>query len=181
MPFLGAGRKRPGAGRNQSHGGGSRVEKREKRDVAVMRGDEPGGDIRWRMHLPVSPGLVYAALDSDGGRASFWAESAREFAGVVYFRFINGFEYAGRILLRDAPTVWVVEYFGSPASFTLRSDGAGGTELLLTHEAVPVDDWQEVHAGWLNVLFPLKAYLTFGVDLRNHDPMRTWDEGYADQ
>jgi hypothetical protein len=43
------------------------------------------------------------------------------------------------------------------------------------------DAWHEVHAGWLNVLFPLKAYVAHGVDLRNHDPRRTWDEGYADQ
>ena len=42
-------------------------------------------------------------------------------------------------------------------------------------------EWHDVHAGWLNVLFPLKAMLAFGVDLRNHDPSRSWDQGYADQ
>jgi hypothetical protein len=55
------------------------------------------------------------------------------------------------------------------------------TDLLLTHSGVPEDEWVEVHAGWLNVLFPLKAWLKFGVDLRNHDATRTWDQGYADQ
>ncbi len=34
--------------------------------------------------------------------------------------------------------------------------------------------------GWLNVLLPLKAMLDFGVDLRNHDPTRTWNERYVD-
>ena len=38
-----------------------------------------------------------------------------------------------------------------------------------------------MHAGWLNVLFPLKGYIDHGVDLRNHDPGRAWDDGYADQ
>ena len=146
----------------------------------AMRGDVPGGPIRWRMHLPVAPDAVYAALDSGEGRAGFWAESADEVEGVVHFRFSNGFAYQGRILHRERPTRWSIDYFGSEASFELRSDGAGGTDLLLTHAEVPVGEWQEVHAGWLNVLFPLKAYVAYGVDLRNHDAGRTWDEGYAD-
>jgi uncharacterized protein YndB with AHSA1/START domain len=41
-----------------------------------MRGDRIGGAIRWRMHIPVPPEEVFAALDSDQGPASFWAESA---------------------------------------------------------------------------------------------------------
>jgi len=32
-----------------------------------------------------------------------------------------------------------------------------------------------------NVLFPLKAWLMPGADLRNHDPTRSWDDGYVDQ
>lgn len=31
-----------------------------------------------------------------------------------------------------------------------------------------------MHAGWLNVLFPLKAWLLQGLDWRNDDPTRTW-------
>jgi hypothetical protein len=53
--------------------------------------------------------------------------------------------------------------------------------LSLTHSEVNPEDWNEVHAGWLNVLFPLKAWVGFSVDLRNHDPRRLWDDGYADQ
>ena len=33
----------------------------------------------------------------------------------------------------------------------------GGADLLLTHEGIALEEWNEVHAGWLNVLFPLKA------------------------
>ena len=146
-----------------------------------MRGDEPGGPIRWRMHLAAAPESVFAALDSDEGRAGFWAESAEESEGHIHFRFINGPRYASKILRRHAPHLWAIEYFGAEARFQLTSDGAGGTDLLLTHEGVADDVWNEVHAGWLNVLFPLKAYIVFGVDLRNHDPTRLWDDGYADQ
>ena len=39
----------------------------------------------------------------------------------------------------------------------------------------------EVSAGWLNVLLPMKAWLQYGIDLRNHDPERTWDDGVVDQ
>jgi hypothetical protein len=70
---------------------------------------------------------------------------------------------------------------GGPATFDLSSDGKGGTDMPLTHEGVEPEEWQEVHAGWLNVLFPLKARVVYGIDLRNHDPERSWDQGYADR
>lgn len=146
-----------------------------------MRGDDVGGPIRWRMHLPVPPDRIYAALDSDEGRAAFWAESAVERENLIDFRFVNGNTCQARVLRRQRPAVWAIEYFGGEARFDLTNDGRGGTDLLLTHVGIGSDDWNEVHAGWLNVLFPLKAWLVHGVDIRNHDPTRTWDQGYADQ
>jgi hypothetical protein len=133
------------------------------------------------MHLPVSPERAFAALDSDQGRASFWAEAAVEVDGSIEFRFVNGQTTRSRILDREPPRLFAIDYMGAVARFELTSDGADGTDVLLTHTGVPVAEWHEVHAGWLNVLFPLKAWLAHGVDLRNHDPARTWDEGYADQ
>jgi uncharacterized protein YndB with AHSA1/START domain len=146
-----------------------------------MRDDLPGGPIRWRMHLPVPSQHVYAALDSDEGRAAFWAESAAERDGAVEFRFGNGQTCVAPILERQPPHVWTIEYFGAVARFELTPDGRGGTDLLLTHTGVAPGEWHEVHAGWLNVLFPLKAWVVHRTDLRNHDPARTWDRGYADQ
>jgi uncharacterized protein YndB with AHSA1/START domain len=137
--------------------------------------------IRWRMHIAVPPAKVFAALDSADGRASFWAESASETDGHITFQFISGLSYRSRVLERHAPDLWAIEYFGGRVTFTLSDDGSGGTDLLLTHDGVSERDWNDVHAGWLNVLFPLKAWITFGIDLRNHDPRRSWDEGYADQ
>lgn len=146
-----------------------------------MRGDKVGGPIRWRMHIPVPCDMVFAALNSDEGRASFWAESAIEKEGHVEFRFSNGYSCVSRVLERRPPEHFALDYIGGPVHFELSSDGAGGTDLLLTHDGIEAEDWNEVHAGWLNVLFPLKAWLVHGVDLRNHDSSRSWDQGYADQ
>jgi hypothetical protein len=85
--------------------------------------------------------------------------------------------YDIRILAPEPPSLLVLDYFGSTARFELTPDGAGGTDLSLTHTEVSPEDWNEVHAGWLNVLFPLKAWVGFSVDLRNHDPRRLWDDG----
>lgn len=147
----------------------------------MTHSDSKSGRVRWRLHIQVPPEKVFAALDSDEGRASFWAESAVETGGHVEFRFINGHKCGSRVLERIPPNVLVFDYMGGPARFEMRSDGDGGTDLQLTHEGIEAEEWADVHAGWLNVLFPLKAWLTHGVDLRNHDPERTWDQGYADQ
>lgn len=133
------------------------------------------------MHLAVRPAVVYAALDTAEGRRGFWAESADEAEGHVHFRFINGVSHESKILHREPPNAWAIDYFGGEARFELSPDGSGGTDLLLRHDGVAPDAWQEVHAGWLNVLFPLKASVVHGVDLRNHDVTRLWDDGYADQ
>jgi uncharacterized protein YndB with AHSA1/START domain len=132
------------------------------------------------MHIKVPPERVFATLDSNDGRAAFWAESAVECDGLIEFRFINGVRHQSRIVERRAPHSWAIEYFGGLARFELSPDGRGGTDLQLTHDGVKPEEWTETYAGWLNVLFPLKAWLAHGVDLRNHDPERTWDR-YADQ
>lgn len=140
-----------------------------------------GGTIRWRMHIPTPPEKVFDLLDSDEGRASFWAESAPMSQSVIEFRFVDGTVRKGKVLKRDRPREFAVEYLGGTARFVLAPDGAGGTDLLLTHEGVPLEEWLETYAGWLNVLFPLKAWAAHGIDLRNHDPKRSWRHGYADQ
>jgi uncharacterized protein YndB with AHSA1/START domain len=146
-----------------------------------LKGDRVGGQIRWRMHLPAPPEELYTVLDSDEGRARFWAESAAEVDGFIDFRFVSGDACRSKVLERRPPHVLCIDYFGGPARFELIADGTGGTDLLLTHDGVASEEWHEVHAGWLNVLFPLKGWVVHRVDLRNHDPARTWQRGYADQ
>jgi uncharacterized protein YndB with AHSA1/START domain len=139
------------------------------------------GAIVWRLHLRSAPERVYELLATDAGRASFWAEDAPERNGAVHFHFVNGMRYEGRVLVAAPPERWSVDYFESTAEFTLEPDGSGGTDLTLRNTGVLEADRVEVTAGWLNVLFPLKAVADFGVDLRSHDPTRTWELGYCDQ
>jgi hypothetical protein len=124
---------------------------------------------------------VFATLDSSEGRAAFWAESAIERDGVIEFQFINGYCYGSSVVERRPPHVWAIKYMEGLARFDLVPDGQGGTDVLLTHSGLSPDEWNEVYAGWLNVLLPLKAFLAHGIDLRNHDPNRSWDQGYVDQ
>jgi len=137
--------------------------------------------VRWKLRLKSSPQVVYDKLSTDEGRASFWAESAIEQDGVIHFVFPNQAEWKGRILKNEPPHLFKVEYYGgSITTFKLDPDGSGGTDLTLTDRGVPVEERSEVIAGWVSVLMALKASVDFSVDLRTHDPKRTWDEGYID-
>jgi uncharacterized protein YndB with AHSA1/START domain len=137
--------------------------------------------IQWRLHLNSAPAKVYQMLATAEGRARFWAESAVERAGRIDFRFPDGQSWQGQILENSPPHRFVVEYFGgSITTFELADDGAGGTDLRLTDAGVPAADRVEVIAGWVSVLMALKAAVDFGVDLRNHNPLHTWNQDYAD-
>ena len=127
------------------------------------------------------PQAVFEKLSTDVGRVSFWAESAVEQHGVIDFEFPNQAEWKGRILENVPPEKFQVEYYGgSITTFELNPDGSGGTDLTLTDQGVPEADRTEVIAGWVSVLMALKASVDFGIDLRNHDPKRTWDEGFVE-
>jgi len=95
--------------------------------------------------------------------------------------FPNGLEWIGQIIERTPPKCFIVVYIGgSTTSFDLIPGSAGGTDLTLTDAGVPDEDRAEVIAGWVSVLLALKAAVDFNIDLRNHDPSRTWDEGYVE-
>jgi hypothetical protein len=142
---------------------------------------DPPGPIQWKLHLRAPVEAVYHALTTDEGRASFWAASGEEKQDVIEFRFINGVSHRSRVLEKTSPRLFALEYFGGVARFELEPDGTAATELTLTHSGVPAEEWLETYAGWLNVLLVLKAAVVFGVDLRNHDPRRSWKQGYVDQ
>lgn len=137
--------------------------------------------IQWRLHLRSSPQDVYNLIASSAGRARFWAESAEEQHGVILFRFPGGIEWAGRILANIPFERFSVQYYGNTvATFTLDSDGIGGTDLTLTDMGVFPQYRTEVSAGWVSVLMSLKATADFNIDLRNHDPKRTWNQGFVE-
>lgn len=136
--------------------------------------------VRWNMHLASPPERVFDALATDEGRASFLAETSRTLRNEVHLTFPNGFQYHASILEARRPTVFRLHYLGGPALFELSSDGNGGTDLALTHSGVAPSELAEVSAGWVSVLMTLKARVDHGIDLRNHDSNRSWDQGYAD-
>ena len=74
----------------------------------------------------------------------------------------------------------MVYYGGSITTFELVGDNRGNTELILTDKGVSEADRIEVIAGWVSVLMALKAAVAFGIDLRNHDPARSWEQGFVD-
>ncbi len=83
--------------------------------------------------------------------------------------------------MKDPPASFALEYFGgSEVRFDLAEDGVGGTDLTLTETGIPEPNWAIHLPGWIPVLLGLKAAVDFSVDLRNHDPGRTWDQGYVD-
>lgn len=138
-------------------------------------------EVCWRLHLRSAPEQVWAMLTTDEGRARFWAESAVEANGVIHFRFPNGFQWDARILHAAPARSFAMEYIGgSVTRFALESDSAGGTELTLTDSGVPDAEWEATLAGWVSVLLALKAAADFGVDLRNHDARRTWEQNFVD-
>ena len=137
--------------------------------------------IQWRIHLRSPPEQVHEHLATAEGRSRFWAQSANQEGDQIEFVFSNAQRLQSTVLENDPPHRFALSYFGgSRVTFALESDGAGGTDLTLTEEDVPPDEREANLAGWASVLLTLKAAADFRVDLRNHDPARTWGRGYVD-
>ena len=124
---------------------------------------------------------MFDALTTDSGRACFWAESTRESDGEIWFTFVHGEVGPCPVRTSDRPHRFELVYFGHDVRFDLEPDGRGGTDLTLSTWGFDEAERDDVLPGWLNVLFPLKGHLDFGVDLRNHDPDRSWKQRYVDQ
>ena len=138
-------------------------------------------DVSWRLHLKSAPAVVYKAISSDEGRARFWAESAVEADGRLHFIFPNGQRWQGKVLEVEPPWRFSLEYIDNTVVILeLQGDGRGGTNLQVINRGIVRDSANEVMAGWVSVLLALKAAVDFGVDLRNHDSLRTWDQGFVD-
>ncbi len=136
--------------------------------------------IHWKLHFRSAPQRVYAALTQDKLRSRYWAEQTTESDGSIDYQFLNGIQSRGQIIDSVPDKYFQVTYFDWLVTFELEGDGAGGTDLHMTCEQVPETQRQEAIAGWVSWLMTMKAAVDFEVDLRNHDPKRTWFDGYAD-
>lgn len=138
------------------------------------------GRIIWRIHLASGPDAVFGVLTTDAGRASFWAESAIERDGEIFFSFPNGMQWIAEIYDQQPDHTFSINYFDNQVDFQILPDGAGGTDLTMIDNGSPDPQRWETLTGWVSVLMNLKAVVDRGVDLRNHDAARSWDHGYAD-
>ena len=136
--------------------------------------------IVWRLRLSSPPERVFAAWLNPADHVRFWAERSEPEADGFRLHFIDGTSELCKVTDTASPSHIRMQYFGARVDITLeRVDD--GTDLTLTARDVPEADWQDVNAGWLNVLLPFKAWVDFGVDIRSHDPTRTWRQRYVDQ
>ena len=140
----------------------------------------PTPPVTWRIHCASPPVRVFAALTTPEEHRRFWCERSTRTPEGYLLEFIDGTTSEVEILQRDDDGLFVVRYCGSRTEFRVEAAG-GGTDVTLVATEIPAGDWLDVYAGWLNVLLPLKAWIDFGVDLRNHDPSRTWQQRFADQ
>ena len=120
------------------------------------------------------PSEVYRALSTPLGRSRYWAESAGEHDGVIRFVLSNGRTDGSRIERAVKDELYRLRYFGRTVIFTLTPDESGGTDLTLSCD----DPDGQYDADHVALLLRLKAFVDFGVDLRNHDTSRT--TGYTD-
>lgn len=136
--------------------------------------------IKWKVHCKASTEKVYKLLSTDEGRSKFWAERTKEQNGIIHFEFPNGELYESRIIEEKPPSKFALIYFDSLVTFELSPANSGETDLTVIHENVPASEYEDTKAGWISVLLTLKAYADFGIDIRNHDENRTWNQLYVD-
>jgi uncharacterized protein YndB with AHSA1/START domain len=146
----------------------------------TMGFQEVRGQINWKVHFSSTVGKVFDALTTDKGRKTFWAEETNEKEGYIEFSILNYPKYQSKILERQSPHLFSLEYFGTEITFKLTKTSDNGTDLSLTALTKDEDTRQEMIAGWVSVLMAMKAAVDFGIDLRNHNPSRVWENGYLD-
>ena len=136
--------------------------------------------VACKIHLSSRVEAVFELLTTSAGQERFWVETADENNGVIHFTFPNGQSYRSRIINSVKNIEFQLDYFNSDVTFKLETGDNGGTDLILINKGVRDEEFAEVRSGWVSVLLNLKAVAEFSVDLRNHHPNRSWDQGYVD-
>ncbi len=138
-----------------------------------------GPDIDWRIRFASSPETVWRAWTTDEGRERFWAERSLGDESGFDLDFVNGESLRVDLVEARPPERLVFRYFGgSTVAIELAPDGRGGCDLRLREVGAPQP--MENYAGWVSVLLTCKAAVDSGIDLRSHDPGRSWDQGFVD-
>ncbi len=138
--------------------------------------------VSWRLHLKSPPEKAFMLWTTDEGRIKFWVELSESNEKEFQLTFINGETVTCRIIKTFPYESFDFTYFeGTTVQLKFEKTPDGGTDFKLTESGYKTLEHRNLHyAGWLNVLFPFKAMCDYGIDLRNHDRTRTWEEGFAD-
>lgn len=126
------------------------------------------------------PVRVFELLATDEGRESFWVSQCRQHGDAITFIFPNGESLVSRVLESSPARRFSFTYFQDTVVTVDLTEVAAGTDLVLRETGVTAEALVQDRAGWVSVLLNLKARADHGVDLRNHDPARTWTTGYVD-
>jgi uncharacterized protein YndB with AHSA1/START domain len=139
--------------------------------------------VQWKLHLRSAPDHIFALFSTDAGRCAFWSETSLESENTMTLSFLGEpHPIACHILERTPPHRFVFQYWaGTTVEVSLCPDERGGTDLTVTETGFLTAAHREENlAGWVTVLMNLKAVADHGIDLRNHDPERTWKAGYCE-
>jgi hypothetical protein len=136
--------------------------------------------ITWRVCLPANPDRVLTAWLDPADQEGFLCRTSELAPGGFHLTFPNG--EATRLSVRQivSPSRLIFSYFDAVVDITLQPRGHE-TELTLVTTGYAPSACLDVTAGWVSVLWALKALLTTGRDLRTHHPSHTWNERYVDQ
>ena len=137
--------------------------------------------IEWRVHFSSPRQRVFDLWTEDEGRELFWAERSTARDGGFELAFVNGQTVSVEVVEASAPEHFVFRYFGgSGVTLLFEATSDGGCDLHLREEGVPPSGHLENFAGWVSVLLACKAAADFGIDLRSHDPERSWGRRFVD-
>ncbi|GAC1457763.1 MAG: hypothetical protein PVSMB4_17530 [Ktedonobacterales bacterium] len=141
--------------------------------------------IHVSVKLNTSRDRVWQAMTTPGGITSWWAERAEVQpvdGGLLRLVFPNRRMLDSKVVMCRPPEFLSFVYFGGTrAEFHLSTHPAGGTVATVTDRGFSSqEDYAETLAHWSSVLLALKAFLDFGVDLRNHTPVFNWEQGFVD-
>ena len=136
--------------------------------------------IEWKVHFTSPVEKVFEFLTTDNGRGKFWAEETREENGKIEFTILNYPKYNAEILDKKQNELFKLEYFGTEVTFELTKTEDNGTDLYLKATTQNESVKNEMTAGWVSVLMAMKGAVDFGIDLRNHNSERVWENGYLD-
>jgi uncharacterized protein YndB with AHSA1/START domain len=140
------------------------------------------------IHVSVKLGAdrnrVWQALTTPAGITSWWSERAEiqpSDGGLLRLVFPNRRTLDSKVVqCRPQEMMSFVYFGGTRAQFDVTSIASGTSVSVTDRGFSSQEDYAETLASWTSALLALKAYLDYGVDLRNHNPSYNWEHDFVD-